>query len=61
MILILAIMGLFSASLTFQPVVASIWCLLTGIAARIEVLSAEDVRLGECSSFRDSNLKLTTE
>jgi hypothetical protein len=36
MMLIIAITGLFSAGETYQPVVASIWCVLMGIAIRIE-------------------------
>jgi hypothetical protein len=38
MMLILAITGLFSGGLTFQPIGASVWCILTGIGIRIESL-----------------------
>ena len=45
MIMIIVVGGAFSAGETFQPVVASVWCILTGIAMRIESKSVKGLRL----------------
>ena len=45
MIVMFAIFGLFCAGETFQPTIASIWCILTGISVRAEFERVSALRL----------------